>query len=609
MPLRVLHVLDTFESGGAQRVAIDLARWLRDHDVESTFIGDDGALVPAFAEVGTVILRPPRARSLTSQIAHLHDVVESSQPHLLHSHQRREALTAKIVGARFRVPTVEHAHTHLTTTNFKSLSYRSDHIFAVTDAVGTSVRDEFGRPAERITVTGNAPSHLPLVPPDRQNHPHSPLRVLGIGRLTDQKDPVRFVDTVAALSEHTAVTARWAGTGDLAASAADHIRRTGAPVELLGETDDIAAQLAWADVLLMTSKTEGLPLVLLEGMAHGVPVVSTRVGGIGDLLADDRGALVAADASPDAIARVVREVADDPAAAARRAQAAQDHIAATASPDTVFGPVLDVYRQIVNNSPALDGRRVSLHDVPIDLLSLTGAADRVEAAITEARAPYLVVTPNTDHFLRLRKDEDLLGLYESADLSVPDGMPLVAMLRASGVNAAERVTGVDLFFETCRRLSLTGGRLAIIGGQHGTATVAARALEERFPGLQVVFTAEPSPAELGSDAAVRGLAGSLRECSPDAVALCVGSPKQERLFTRLRDSGAPPAAYLCVGAAVDFAAGTLDRAPMVLQQAGLEWAYRLAKEPRRLWKRYLLNNTQVAPYVVRSMMHGRRQPL
>lgn len=609
MTLRVLHVLDTFESGGAQRVAIELARWMRDHDVEMTFVGDDGPLIHAFADVGTVILRPPRARSLAAQIAHLHAVVEAARPDVLHAHQRREALTTRIVGARFRIPAVEHAHSKLLTADLKPLSFRSDHVFAVTDAVATMVRDDFGRPADRITVTGNAPVHSPAAPPERRDHPHTPLRVLGIGRLTAMKDPVRFVDTVRALSEHIEVTARWAGTGDLASATAEHIGRTGAPVELLGETEDIPAQLAWADVLLMTSHGEGLPLVLLEGMAHGVPVVSTRIGGVGDLLADDRGVLVPADASPAALAQALRTVAEDPESSARRTEAAREYVAEFASPDVVFRPVLDVYRGIAGGGSRLDGRRVRLHDVPIDLVSATVAADRVEAAITEARAPYCVVTPNTDHFLRIREDSRLRGLYESADLSVPDGMPLVTMLRAAGVATAERITGVDLFFETCRRLALTGGRLAIVGGQHGTAAIAAQALEAKYPGLEVPVTAEPSPDDLTDDAYLHDLSRSLHESGAGAVALCVGSPKQELLFTRLRDIGAPPAAYLCVGAAVDFAAGTLDRAPLVLQQAGLEWAYRLAKEPRRLWRRYLLNNTRVAPYVVRSMMHGRRLPL
>jgi exopolysaccharide biosynthesis WecB/TagA/CpsF family protein len=609
--MRVLHVLDTFESGGAQRVAIGLSKWLGEHGVDITMLGDDGVLLAEASEVARVILRPPSARSFPRQVRHLMSVVKSVEPDIIHVHQRREALAALMVGVLCGVPVVEHAHTRLPKTDYRGLSFRSAHIFAVSEQVRDMLISNFARSPEKITVVGNAPAHMPrdLETPADSYEPHVPLRVLGIGRITEAKDPVRFVEVVSELGKRRDVDARWAGDGELRDAMSARISQLEAPVTLLGEVNDVAAHLEWADVLVLTSRWEGLPLVVLEAMAHRVPVVATAVGGVGRVLSRNRGVLVSADAAPGAIADRIDESLADSSGVANRLEEARRFIVGNATPAKVFRPVLEVYKRLARSadvSVASENGRVSLYGVPLDVVSPEEAATRVEVSANTATMPYLVVTPNSDHFLRLVDDPELLALYGSADLSVPDGMPLVAMLRQSGFTSAQRVTGVDLFMETCRRLAASSGAIAIVGGVGGVADDAALRLQAMYRGLRVPVVLEPTPEELLSPEYIASLARQLRDAGVDTVALCLGSPKQELLYSALREAGAPSVPYLCVGAAVDFAAGSLRRAPRVLQDAGLEWAFRLVSEPKRLWRRYLLENTRVLPYMLKTAWHGRR---
>jgi N-acetylglucosaminyldiphosphoundecaprenol N-acetyl-beta-D-mannosaminyltransferase len=166
---------------------------------------------------------------------------------------------------------------------------------------------------------------------------------------------------------------------------------------------------------------------------------------------------------------------------------------------------------------------------------------------------------------------------------VPDGTPLVWTLRALGVRNAERVYGPDLAIEVCREAASAGISVALYGSTQATVNRLAQVLPRLAPGLQIACAIAPpfrslTPAE---DAAHMD---EIAASGAGIVLVGLGCPRQERWCDEHR--GRLPAVLIGVGAAFDFHAGTVPQAPPALQRVGLEWAFRLAVEPRRLWRRY-----------------------
>lgn len=241
-----------------------------------------------------------------------------------------------------------------------------------------------------------------------------------------------------------------------------------------------------------------------------------------------------------------------------------------------------------------------LHAMSISMLDLQGVTRQVFEWARSARTR-LIVTPNTDHFVRWRRDRVFRSLYLRADLRIADGVTLPLLAWAEGGSVPPRVTGADLFEACAERCARERVPLMIVGGMHGSAAAAARNLQARFPGLEVPMIREPSVTDLFGDRWLRAIADDLAAYPSKVVALCLGSPKQERLFVDLErrrdDIGG---VFLCVGAAVDFAAGTAVRAPRWMRATGIEWLFRLVHEPGRLWRRYVLTDSAMVWYIVKA---------
>jgi N-acetylglucosaminyldiphosphoundecaprenol N-acetyl-beta-D-mannosaminyltransferase len=176
-----------------------------------------------------------------------------------------------------------------------------------------------------------------------------------------------------------------------------------------------------------------------------------------------------------------------------------------------------------------------------------------------------------------------------ATLAVPDGQPLVWALHLLGHRGATRVYGPELMARFCARASLTGTPMYLYGGRTPKALeLLERRLRERFPGLQIAGAFSPPFRELTpkeEDELVRAIDAS----GASVVWVGTGQPKQERWMARMRPRLKAPL-LVGVGAAFDFHAGVVPQAPPWMQRSGLEWAYRLGREPRRLWRRYARYN-------------------
>ena len=186
------------------------------------------------------------------------------------------------------------------------------------------------------------------------------------------------------------------------------------------------------------------------------------------------------------------------------------------------------------------------------------------------------------------RDPAFRAVLNEAALITPDGMPLVWVGWLRGRSAMNRVYGPDLMLEICRLSADTRIRHFFYGGAPGVAEQLAGKLAERFPGLNVAGWHCPPFREL-TPIELEEVVACVNGASPDVVWTGLGTPRQERWAAAVR-SKLTAKVVVTVGAAFDFHAGRLRQAPRLLQRAGLEWAYRLAQEPSRLWRRYLRNN-------------------
>jgi N-acetylglucosaminyldiphosphoundecaprenol N-acetyl-beta-D-mannosaminyltransferase len=205
----------------------------------------------------------------------------------------------------------------------------------------------------------------------------------------------------------------------------------------------------------------------------------------------------------------------------------------------------------------------------------------------------LVVPVNIDVCHQVSRDPGARDLISGASLVLADGMPLVWAARLQGHPLPGRVTGASLIFSLSAAAARADRSVYLLGGDPGVPERAAVELARRFPGLVVAGTDAPPfgfDRQPGALAAVRA---KLAEARPDIVYVGLGFPKQERVIAALAP-GLPAAWFVGCGAAIPFAAGTLPRAPQWLQRLGLEWAYRLASEPRRLFRRYLVDDLPFA---------------
>lgn len=245
--------------------------------------------------------------------------------------------------------------------------------------------------------------------------------------------------------------------------------------------------------------------------------------------------------------------------------------------------------------------RLKVGHVPLDLLSFEGALAAIAARVASGRGGY-VVTPNIDHVVLAEDDPAFRAAYAGAALSLIDGTPLFWATRLIGQMAPAKLSGSDLVTPLMAEAGKRGWKVYLLGAGPGVAERAAE-IFRRDHGTQVVGCDAPMLSLDPDDPATAAAFEKVRAARPDLLLLALGAPKQEILMHRFQAAYAPAVA-LGIGASLDFVAGTVRRAPVWMQKSGLEWAYRLGQEPRRLWRRYLVND----PRFVRVLAHTLTRP-
>jgi N-acetylglucosaminyldiphosphoundecaprenol N-acetyl-beta-D-mannosaminyltransferase len=247
---------------------------------------------------------------------------------------------------------------------------------------------------------------------------------------------------------------------------------------------------------------------------------------------------------------------------------------------------------------------VDVLDVSLALTDYDRTLDWVEEMIDGRHRGYVCVC-NVHTVMASEEDPELRAALEGSSLNVPDGQPLVWAINVLGHSLAERVYGPELMARACERATQNEQRFYLYGGRNQGALVQlALNLRQRYPGVKIVGGYSPPHRPL-TDEEQEAVVREINHSRADVVWAGIGVPKQEKWMAQMRPR-LNASVLIGVGAAFDFHAGLVPQAPNWIQESGLEWAYRLAHEPRRLWRRYMRYNPRFVAAFSRQLAGQRR---
>lgn len=235
--------------------------------------------------------------------------------------------------------------------------------------------------------------------------------------------------------------------------------------------------------------------------------------------------------------------------------------------------------------------RMRLMNTEIDNLTMDETLDAIDSLIKEDNCSY-VVTPNVDHIVQLEKDEELKRVYENASLILTDGKPLIWISNWYKTPIKEKISGSDLFPRVCDLAAKKGYTMYLLGAAEDVADKAAKNLMNKYKGLNIVGTYSPPFGFEKDKLELKKIERQIQEVHPDILIVGLGCPKQEKyMYHHCKELDVPISFGL--GASIDFEAGNIKRAPRWMSEHGLEWLYRITQDPKRLAKRYLVDDMKI----------------
>ena len=450
------------------------------------------------------------------------------------------------------------------------------------------------RDSERATLRERYADELDIAPAARW--------VVFVGRLDTQKNPGMLVQAFARQQRPgIPPVLLLVGDGVLRAELERQAQTLGvaARVRFLGlrPQAEIATLLRACDVFALSSAYEGMPMALLEAMGSALPAVVTDVGEVRRLVRSGvNGAVAASHAADDFAAALAQTLAWAP----DWRQAALDAVA-DYQPDRVLAPVYQRYLQLADgpararlaaDAQAEDIGRSRQRDlvvgVPIDVMRGPKVVAQIVRWARDQESRSVCFCNVHSAVLATRDPHHRLALA-SADLVVPDGAPVAWTLRRKGHALQDRVDGPGTMLHVCAAAREHGVKIGLLGSTPTVLNKLKAELERVFPGLHISYVHSPPfrPATPDEDARI---CSAIVAAEVSLLLVGLGCPKQERWMAEHK--GRIPAVMLGLGAAFDFHANVVARAPSWMRSAGLEWLHRLASEPRRLAGRYLDSNSR-----------------
>lgn len=235
--------------------------------------------------------------------------------------------------------------------------------------------------------------------------------------------------------------------------------------------------------------------------------------------------------------------------------------------------------------------RIKFMNTDIDNLTMAETLNEIDKLIQKKNCSY-VVTPNVDHIVRLEKDEELQKVYKNASLILTDGKPLIWISKWYKTPIKEKISGSDLFPRVCQLAANKNYTMYLLGAAEGVADKAAKNLMDKYKGLNIVGTYSPPFGFEKDKVELKKIERQIQEVHPDILIVGLGCPKQEKyMYHHCKELDVPISFGL--GASIDFEAGNIKRAPRWMSEHGLEWLYRITQDPKRLAKRYLVDDMKI----------------
>lgn len=230
----------------------------------------------------------------------------------------------------------------------------------------------------------------------------------------------------------------------------------------------------------------------------------------------------------------------------------------------------------------------------VDMKETIGA---IETMITDKKKHYIVAI-NVDVVMKIEKDAYLKKITDKADMVLVDGKPLIWISKLHKRPVKAKISGSDLVPVLCKVAAKKNYSIFIIGGKDGIADQAKKKLEEKHPDIQVVGTYAPPFGFEKDEEELARINTMITEAHPDLLIACFGCPKQEKwIYENYKKYDAKVS--VCAGATVDFLAGNVSRAPKWMSDHGFEWFYRFLQEPRRMFKRYFIDDVQILKLIIK----------
>lgn len=236
-------------------------------------------------------------------------------------------------------------------------------------------------------------------------------------------------------------------------------------------------------------------------------------------------------------------------------------------------------------------KKQTLLNTYVNNITMSQAIESIENMIASEKKSY-VVAINVDVVMKIENDPYLKQIVDEADMVLVDGKPLIWISKFHGNKVKEKISGSDLVPELCKISAEKGYKIFIIGGKEGIAKKAKKTLKIKYPNIQIVGTYAPPMGFENNPQELDKINNMISKASPDLLIACFGCPKQEKwIYENISKYNAK--VTVCAGATVDFLAGNVKRAPKWMSDHGLEWFYRFLQEPRRMFKRYFIDDMKI----------------
>jgi exopolysaccharide biosynthesis WecB/TagA/CpsF family protein len=483
-----------------------------------------------------------------------------------------------------------------------------------------------GLPAKKIIVKGN------FVDPDPGCREVCGEYAIFVGRLSAEKGLRALLAAWSLIGK--SLPLRIVGDGPLLETL-ESDRKTLAleNVTFLGRLDrDLTLKAIKNSRFLVLPSTcyESFPMVIAEAYACGVPVIAAGHGAMAELVEEGRTGLLFKPGDSRDLAAKLQWAFGNPRALEGMGHAARAKFASQYAAKSNLAKLLKIYEhaRATSDSRAIRpataamkaisqpfrqetvpglAKRFDVLGVPVNATQIPEVIEAMKQWIGEHNHCHAIAVTGMHGVMEAQHDRAFKDVLNAADVVVPDGMPLVWLGRLRGHRLRRRVYGPELMMSFCEQTARAGYRHFFYGGAPGVPEKLAGMIQARLPGLQVAGTYSPPYRALTPEEDAQAVA-MINATAPDIIWVGLGTPKQEIWMHEHRKS-LNASVLVGVGAAFDIHAGTKAQAPVWMQEHGLEWLFRLAQEPARLWRRYLIYGSEFLVRVCWEFIRSeRKQP-